>query len=159
MSEKITSHFTVNGKTQQVEAPVSTTLLTVLRDQLGLTGSKRGCNQGVCGACTVMVEGQPVRSCLTLAANCDGLSVTSIEGLASEGELAPVQEAFLKSGAVQCGFCTSGILITAHAFLRGLNAPPSVAAVQEALSGNLCRCSGYKKIVEAVCQAVAEEKP
>lgn len=158
MSDKVTTHLTVNGTPRQVEAPMATTLLTVLRDKFGLTGSKRGCNQGVCGACTVMIDDQPVRSCLTLAANCDGQAVTSIEGLGAGKELTAVQESFLKSGAVQCGFCTSGVLITAHAFLRGLNAPPSVEAVQEALSGNLCRCSGYKKIVEAVCQAVAGEE-
>lgn len=158
MSQDLTSIITVNGEVRQVACPMATTLLTVLREQLGLTGSKRGCNQGVCGACTVMIEGRPARSCLTLAADCDGRSVTSVEGLAAGGELTAVQNAFLKSGAVQCGFCTSGILITAHAFLRELNAPPSVEAVQKALSGNLCRCSGYKKIIEAVCQAMAGEK-
>jgi carbon-monoxide dehydrogenase small subunit len=158
MSQDLTAIITVNGEVRQVACPMATTLLTVLREQLGLTGSKRGCNQGVCGACTVIIEGRPARSCLTLAADCDGRSVTSVEGLATGGELTAVQNAFLKSGAVQCGFCTSGILITAHAFLRELNAPPSVEAVQNALSGNLCRCSGYKKIIEAVCQAMAGEK-
>ncbi len=150
MSETLS--LTVNGAERTVDAPAPATLLTVLRDQLGLTGAKRGCNQGVCGACTVLVDGAPVRACLSLAANCADRDITTIEGLAVDGALAPVQQAFVETGAVQCGFCTSGVLLAAHAFLRS-NRRPSADDVRQALSGNLCRCSGYTKIVEAVLQA------
>lgn len=148
----------VNGADRPVAAVEPwTTLLTVLRDELGLTGAKRGCNQGVCGACTVMVEGEPVRSCLSLALNCADRDITTVEGLAPTGSLAPVQQALAEGNAVQCGFCTPGILISAHALLRR-NAPLTVDEVRAGLSGNLCRCSGYKKIVEAIVTA-SEAKP
>lgn len=148
----------VNGADRPVAAVAPwTTLLTVLRDELGLTGAKRGCNQGVCGACTVMIEGEPVRSCLSLAANCTNRDITTVEGLAPAGSLAPVQQALAEGNAVQCGFCTPGILISAHALLRR-NAPLTVDDVRAGLSGNLCRCSGYKKIVEAVVRA-SEARP
>ncbi len=148
----------VNGAERPVTAVAPwTTLLTVLRDELGLTGAKRGCNQGVCGACTVTIDGEPVRSCLSLALNCAERDITTVEGLAPAGALAPVQQALAEGNAVQCGFCTPGILISAHALLRR-NAPLSVDDVRAGLSGNLCRCSGYKKIVEAIVRA-SEARP
>ena len=142
----------INGRERRVSVDPTTTLLTVLRDQLALTGAKRGCNQGVCGACTVMLDGEPARACLSLAANCEGRAVTTVEGLSPGGALTPLQQAIIDRGAVQCGFCTAGMVITAQAFLRR-NSAPSVQDVREALSGNICRCSGYRKIIEAVCQA------
>ncbi len=148
----------VNGAERPVAAVAPwTTLLTVLRDELGLTGAKRGCNQGVCGACTVTIDGEPVRSCLSLALNCTDRDIVTVEGLAPAGALAPVQQALAEGNAVQCGFCTPGILISAHALLRR-NAPLTVDEVRAGLSGNLCRCSGYKKIVEAVARA-SEARP
>jgi aerobic carbon-monoxide dehydrogenase small subunit len=143
-------NLTINGRTRAVRATPSTTLLTVLRDELMLTGAKRGCNQGVCGACTVLVDDQPVRGCLSLAANLAGRAITTIEGLGQRRELAPLQRALLERGAVQCGFCISGVLISAFALLRQ-NPTPNIDETRAALSGNLCRCSGYIKIVEAVC--------
>ncbi len=148
----------INGADRPVGAVAPwTTLLTILREELGLTGAKRGCNQGVCGACTVMVEGEPVRSCLSLAMNCTDREIATVEGLAPAGSLAPVQQALAEGNAVQCGFCTPGILIAAHALLRR-NEPLSVDDVRVGLSGNLCRCSGYKKIVEAIVRA-SEARP
>ena len=148
----------VNGAERPVAAVAPwTTLLTVLRDELGLTGAKRGCNQGVCGACTVTIDGEPVRSCLSLALNCADRDIVTVEGLAPADALAPVQQALADGNAVQCGFCTPGILISAHALLRR-NAPLSVDEVRAGLSGNLCRCSGYKKIVEAIVRA-SEARP
>ncbi|MYF08952.1 MAG: (2Fe-2S)-binding protein [Rhodospirillaceae bacterium] len=152
----------VNGTERPVAAVAPwTTLLTVLRDEFGLTGAKRGCNQGVCGACTVTIDGEPVRSCLSLALNCADRDIVTVEGLvpagAPAGALAPVQQALAEGNAVQCGFCTPGILISAHALLRR-NAPLTVDEVRAGLSGNLCRCSGYKKIVEAVVSA-SEARP
>lgn len=147
----------VNGVERQVLAGATQTLLEVLRDQLGLTGSKRGCNQGVCGACTVMVDGRPVRGCLSLAANCEGSEITTIEGLAKPDRLTPVQQALIDSGAVQCGFCTSGMVISAHWLLQR-NEKPDRDEIRKTLSGNLCRCSGYRKIVDAVALAVEEGK-
>ena len=148
----------VNGADRPVASVAPwTTLLTVLRDELGLTGAKRGCNQGVCGACTVMIEGEPVRSCLSLALNCTDRDIVTVEGLAPTGSLAPVQQALAEGNSVQCGFCTPGILISAHALLRR-NTPLTVDDVRAGLSGNLCRCSGYKKIVEAVVRA-SEARP
>jgi carbon-monoxide dehydrogenase small subunit len=144
----------VNGLCQQVRAWPYQTLLEVLRDDLQITGPKRGCNQGVCGACTVLVDGRPVRSCLSLAANLDGCEITTVEGLADPSDLTPLQRSILAHGAVQCGFCTSGMLVVAHAFLKD-NPHPTQDEVRAALSGNLCRCSGYAKIVEAVCAANA----
>jgi carbon-monoxide dehydrogenase small subunit len=145
----------INGRSRAVRAAPATTLLTVLRDELTLTGAKRGCNQGVCGACTVLVDDEPVRSCLSLAMNLAGRAITTIEGLTQGRELAPVQQAMLEHGAVQCGFCTSGMLVSAFALLRQ-TPHPSVDEARAALSGNLCRCSGYSKIVEAVCMANGE---
>jgi aerobic-type carbon monoxide dehydrogenase small subunit (CoxS/CutS family) len=143
----------VNGTERRLLGAPGETLLTVLREN-GLTGAKRGCNQGVCGACTVLVDGAPVRSCLTVAADVEGAAVTTIEGLAPDGRLAPIQQAMQEHGAVQCGFCTSGMVLSAHAFLQTAE-NPSVDEIRTALSGNLCRCSGYRKIVDAVAAAAA----
>jgi carbon-monoxide dehydrogenase small subunit len=130
----------------------------VLRDQLLLTAAKRGCNQGVCGACTVLIDGRPQRACLSLAANCEGASITTLEGLQRDAGMARLQKAFATTGAVQCGFCTPGILISAHALLAG-NADPQTDEIRAGLSGNLCRCSGYRKIIDAVAAAAREAKP
>jgi carbon-monoxide dehydrogenase small subunit len=148
----------INGQSRSVQASLADTLLSVLRDQLLLTAAKRGCNQGVCGACTVLIDGRPQRACLTLAANCEGVTITSLEGLQREGALTKLQAAFSAGGAVQCGFCTPGILISAHWLLA--NQPnPTVDDVRAGLSGNLCRCTGYRKIVDAVVAAGRETQP
>jgi carbon-monoxide dehydrogenase small subunit len=140
----------VNGRARRVAVAAETTLLTVLRDDLRLTGAKRGCNQGVCGACTVLIDGGPVRGCLTLAMDAEGRAIVTVEGLGAE--LNPVQAALAELGAVQCGFCTPGIVMAATAFLRD-HPRPSIDQVREGLAGNLCRCSGYRKVVEAVHRA------
>lgn len=145
---------TVNGTVRTVEVAGAETLLETLREKLALTGAKRGCNQGVCGACTVMVDGRPVRGCLTVTANCAGSEIVTIEGIAPAQSIGRVQAALEKTGAVQCGFCTSGMVIAAEALLRD-NPHPSAADVQAGLSGNICRCSGYRMIVEAVLLAAS----
>lgn len=142
--------LTVNGRGRAVRATPEATLLTVLRDGLTLTGAKRGCNQGVCGACTILVDGRAVRSCLSLALNVVGQEITTIEGLAQSGRLLPLQQSLLSLGAVQCGFCMSGMLVSAFALLQR-SPNPTRDETRAALSGNLCRCSGYSKIVDAVC--------
>jgi carbon-monoxide dehydrogenase small subunit len=144
----------INGAVRAVETRPFETLLETLRDRLALTAAKRGCNQGVCGACTVLVDGRTIRSCLTLTANCREATVTTVEGLAPSGRLSRVQQAFIDAGAVQCGFCTGGMLISAHALLQR-NGKPEIDEIREAMAGNLCRCSGYKKIVDAVRLAAA----
>lgn len=143
--------LTVNGRSRKIDAASDQTLLEVLRDQLQLTGAKRGCNQGVCGACTVLVDGTPMRGCLSLAVNLEGREIVTVEGLSRPGELSPLQRA-LADSAVQCGFCTSGIVVTATALLRA-TPRPTEEEIRVALSGNLCRCSGYQKIVDAVGHA------
>jgi carbon-monoxide dehydrogenase small subunit len=150
-----TTTLTVNGRPREVQAG-HRTLLTVLRDDLGLTGTKRGCNQGVCGACTVLIDGVPQRGCLTVAANVAGAEITTIEGLSPAGTLSPIQRALIEAGAVQCGFCTSGMVLAAQDYLNRGGAPDA-EAVREALSGNICRCSGYRKIVDAVVAAAGAE--
>jgi carbon-monoxide dehydrogenase small subunit len=142
----------INDQLRSVQASLADTLLSVLRDQLLLTAAKRGCNQGVCGACTVLIDDRPQRACLTLAANCEGATITTLEGLQREGALTALQAAFSASGAVQCGFCTPGILISAH-WLLAKQPKPTVEDVRAGLSGNLCRCTGYRKIVDAVVAA------
>jgi aerobic-type carbon monoxide dehydrogenase small subunit (CoxS/CutS family) len=144
----------INGERVAVRAALSTTLLTALRDELHLTAAKRGCNQGVCGACTVSIDGEPMRACLSLAHGCAGRAVRTLEGLADDARMQALQRAFAAGGALQCGFCTPGMLVAAHALL-GRDTEPDDAAVRRALSGNLCRCTGYAKIVAAV-RAAAE---
>jgi carbon-monoxide dehydrogenase small subunit len=146
---------TVNGRDRALDVPPHHTLLDVLRDDLGLTGTKECCLVGECGACTVSLDGRIVDSCLVLAVEADGAAVTTIEGLAPDGRLSPLQEAFLDKGAVQCGFCIPGQVMAAHDLL-GRNPHPTVAEIQEGLAGNLCRCACYQQITEAVL-ATAEE--
>lgn len=142
----------VNGKARRVQAPADTMLLEVLRDNLALTGAKNGCGMGECGACTVLLDGEAVCSCLTLAVETQGHQVVTIEGLAPLGTLDPVQEAFAEAGGVQCGFCTPGMVLAARALLNE-HPSPSEAEIRTALSGNLCRCTGYTTIVESVLLA------
>jgi carbon-monoxide dehydrogenase small subunit len=144
--------LSVNGQQVQVSVGGSETLLDCLRNQLGLTGTKKGCDQGDCGACTVLVDGIPVNSCLMLALEAHGKDITTIEGLAQEDGLHPLQEAFISHNAVQCGFCTPGMILTAAALLKE-NPHPSEKEIRHYLQGNLCRCTGYGKIVQAVQSA------
>jgi carbon-monoxide dehydrogenase small subunit len=146
--------LTINGTSEQVDVPSNMTLLQMLRDKLAITGTKNGCSAGECGACTVMLNGEPVNSCMVLAAECDGAQVTTVEGLSKDGKLDPIQETMIEEGGVQCGFCTPGVLISARALLNR-NPHPSEPEIREALVGNLCRCTGYFRIVEAVKKAAA----
>jgi aerobic-type carbon monoxide dehydrogenase small subunit (CoxS/CutS family) len=139
----------VNGETFTVSVPPRKTLLQVLREDLDLTGTKEGCSEGECGVCTVLLDGVPVRSCLLFAVDVRGRQVTTVEGLAQGGKLHPIQKAFIEQGAIQCGFCTPGMLLSAKALLD--NTPsPSEDEIRIAISGNLCRCTGYQKIVKAI---------
>ncbi|MDO8690921.1 MAG: (2Fe-2S)-binding protein [Dehalococcoidia bacterium] len=144
-----TIHLRLNGRPLEVRAEPHETLLDLIRDRLGLTGTKKGCDEGDCGCCTVILDGKAVDSCLVLGVEADGHSVETVEGLAQGGELHPLQEAFLRLGAVQCGYCTPGMLLSAKALL---DEKPDAGEedVRTAISGNLCRCTGYIKIVEAV---------
>jgi len=139
----------VNDELWEIEIDPHRTLLEVLREDLGLMGTKEGCGLGACGACTVLVEGSPVLSCLTLAVEAENKNITTIEGLMKDNEPDPVQLAYVNHGAIQCGFCSPGSIMSAKALLKN-NPKPSRDEIKEALSGNLCRCTGYKKIVEAV---------
>ena len=139
----------VNGETRDMIVPVQKTLLEVLREDLNLTGTKHGCELGECGTCTVLVDGEPVLSCLVLPIEVQGREIKTVEGMAEAGRLHPLQQAFAELGAAQCGYCTPGILLTAEALLED-NATPSRDEVKEALAGNLCRCTGYTKILDAV---------
>ncbi len=150
-----TLKFILNGDEIEIGVHDRETLLEVLRHRLGMTGTKQGCDQGECGSCTVLLDGQPVLSCLTLALRVENRQVTTIEGLAEGGKLHPIQTAFQEAGAVQCGFCTPGMVLTAKALLDR-NPHPCREDIKEALAGNLCRCTGYKKIVEAVERAAAK---
>lgn len=150
MEMPITLH--VNGTIRRTSAPAHAFLIDVLRDRLALTGAKYGCGMGECGACTVLLDGAAIYSCLLLAVEAQGHAVTTIEGLASDGELDPVQEAFAAGGGVQCGFCTPGMILSARALLNA-NPDASEADIRRGLSGNLCRCTGYDKIVKAVLAA------
>ncbi len=147
--------FQINGVATTVSIDPHRSLLSVLRDDLGLVGTKEGCTDAECGACMVMVDGQPLNSCSYLAVQVDGREVTTVEGLAADGELSPLQRAFLAHGGVQCGFCTPGMLISATALLRR-DPDPDEATIRADLSGNLCRCTGYQGIVKAVQAAAAE---
>jgi carbon-monoxide dehydrogenase small subunit len=147
MSVDIT--LTVNGEVHALSVAPTETVLDLLRRRLGLTGTNMDCCMGICGACTVLLDGRPVSSCLLLAVQADGGEIRTVESLEEDGRLAPLQDAFLRSGAVQCGYCTPGFLITATALLEE-NPTPTRDEIVDALKGNLCRCTGYKKIVEAV---------
>jgi carbon-monoxide dehydrogenase small subunit len=147
---------TINGETEQVDLPSNMTLLQMLRDKLALTGTKNGCNAGECGACTVLLNGQAVNSCMLLAVECDGAQIVTVEGLIQDGVLDPVQQAVIDHGGVQCGFCTPGILISSRALLDR-NPDPTEDEIREALVGNLCRCTGYLRIVDAVKDAAARQ--
>jgi aerobic-type carbon monoxide dehydrogenase small subunit (CoxS/CutS family) len=147
--------FVVNGDPVEVAVEPGATLLECLRQDLGLTGSKQGCDKGDCGACTVLLDGRAVLACLVLARAVEGRRVTTVEGLAEAGRLHPLQEAFDTQGAAQCGFCTPGMLMSAYALIEE-NDQPNRQDVREALAGNLCRCTGYTKILDAVVKAAGE---
>lgn len=144
--------FVLNGKQIEIETEPNKRLLDLLRDDLNLTGTKEGCSIGECGACTVIMNGKAVNSCLILAGEIDGSEIITIEGIAQNGNLHPLQENFLKYGAVQCGFCTPGMILSAYALLKQ-NPFPDEETIKEAIAGNLCRCTGYKQIIEAVKNA------
>ena len=144
--------LTVNGETELVDVTSQMTLLEMLREKLVLTGTKNGCAAGECGACTVLLNGEPVNSCLVLAVECEGANIITVEGLSDNGKLAPVQEAIIEQGGVQCGFCTPGVLISARALLDR-NPDPDDYEIRDALVGNLCRCTGYLRIIDAVKEA------
>lgn len=148
----------VNGEDEIVEVPAHWTLLQMLRYRMGLTGTKNGCAGGECGACTVMLNGVPVNSCMVLGVECDGAKIITVEGLSHDGQLDPVQQAIMEAGGVQCGFCTPGVLISARALLDRTS-KPTEAEIQEALVGNLCRCTGYVRIIEGIKQAAKLQKP
>jgi carbon-monoxide dehydrogenase small subunit len=147
--------FTCNGRALRIEADGAMRALDLLRDRLGLTGTKEGCGRGECGACTILLDGTPVNACLLYAAKLQGRSVVTIEGLAEGEHLHPLQEAFLEEGAVQCGYCTPGMILSAKGLLNRV-ADPSDEQIAEALSGNLCRCTGYAKILKAVRRAARQ---
>ena len=147
----------VNSEKWEVAVEPQATLLEVLRDQLGLTGTKEACGTGECGSCTVLIDGRPILSCLALAVDYQKQDIVTIEGLAEEGEMTPLQQAFLDCGAIQCGFCTPGMVLSTKALLAE-NPHPTQVEIQKALEGNLCRCTGYNKIIEAVSKA-AEKIP
>ena len=149
--------FLVNGDPVEVDVPGMRRLLDVLREDLGLTGTKEGCGEGECGACSVLVDGVVVDSCLVPVAQVDGHAVRTVEGLAVGGSLDPLQHAFLETGGAQCGICTPGMLMAARAFLDA-GGDASDEAISEAIAGNLCRCTGYTKIIEAIAQAGAAEQ-
>lgn len=144
--------FNINGVLYEDEIDVRRTLLEVLRESFGLNGTKRGCNEGECGACTVLLDGKPVASCLVLAVEAQGKRIETVEGLSQNGELHPLQQAFIEHGSFQCGFCTSGMLMAAKGLLNEI-AKPSEEDARRAIAGNLCRCTGYNKIVEAIVDA------
>jgi len=149
--------LTINGEYEQVDVSSNTTLLQTLRDRLALTGTKNGCNAGECGACTVLLDGEPVNSCMILAVECAGAQIITVEGLAHDGVLDPIQQTIIEHGAVQCGFCTPGILLSARGLLNR-NSNPSDEEIREALVGNLCRCTGYLRIVDAVKDAALRQQ-
>ena len=145
----------VNDHEYDLVIPVNRTLTQVLRENLKLTGTKHGCSVGDCGSCTVLMDGQPVNSCLVLAVEAEGREIRTIEGLAEGGKLHPVQQAFVDKGGIQCGFCSPGMILTAKAMLDK-NPSPTETEIREAISGNLCRCTGYQKIVEAIASVKAD---
>ena len=147
--DKVLLKMVVNGRAVEAMVNPTWTLLKVLREELGLTGTKKGCERGDCGACTVLLDGKPVNSCLVLALQAEGKKVETIEGMGTAENLHPLQKSFIKNGAVQCGFCTPGMLLSALALLRK-NPNPTEEEIRRAISGNLCRCTGYAKIVKAI---------
>jgi carbon-monoxide dehydrogenase small subunit len=149
--------FTVNGRRRQFEVEPNQLLINLLRGKMYLTGTKYGCGIGMCGACTVLLDGEPVLSCLTLAADVHGKDVRTIEGLAEGGQLDVLQESFLEEGAVQCGYCSPGFIMTSEALLKE-NPEPSEEEIREYLKGNLCRCTGYVNIIKAVKRAAEKSK-
>src|SRR5689334_4176338 len=149
------TELTINGQRTSVNVEPDVTLLSVLRDYLDLTGTKYGCGEGRCGACTVLTDGKPIRSCRTTAANAAGKSITTIEGLSKDGKLTPLQEAFIKADALQCAFCTSGMIVAASALLNH-NAHPTREDIVSAMNGNVCRCGVYQRIVEAIQMAAGD---
>jgi aerobic carbon-monoxide dehydrogenase small subunit len=156
MASRIVS-LTVNDRVEELIAKPGTSLLAVLRDTLGLTAAKRGCAQGACGSCTVLLDERPVPACLVPVETVDGATVRTLEGIASDGELDEVQRAFLEDFATQCGFCTAGMIMTAEALLAD-NPDPTRAEVVEAISGNVCRCTGYEPIVAAILDAAQRRR-
>jgi carbon-monoxide dehydrogenase small subunit len=144
--------LTVNGMAEQAEVPSNMMLLTLLREELGLTGAKNGCAAGECGACTVIMNGEPVNSCLVLAVEADGSEIITVEGLSDDGRLDPLQEAMIEAGGTQCGYCTPGVLISARALLDR-SPSPTDDEIKDALRGNLCRCTGYTRIIESIKMA------
>jgi carbon-monoxide dehydrogenase small subunit len=154
---KVPVIFTVNGAEQAEFVEPGALLVDLLRDKLRLTGTRTGCGQGTCGACTVLVDGEPVLSCLTLAARANGTAVTTVEGIATGGVLHPLQQAFAEGFAAQCGFCTSGMIVAAKALLDR-NPDPDRAEVIDAISGNICRCTGYEPIINAILAAAADQR-
>ena len=154
MSKRVIS-MTVNGDPVDAVVKDNLTLLDFLRDHLGLTGTKKGCEQGECGACTVQLDGLPVNSCSTLAVECDGRDIVTIEGVAKDGKLHPIQKQFIDKWALQCGYCTPGMIMSVKCLLEK-NPHPTELEIREAIEGNLCRCTGYAKIVEAIQAAAAE---
>jgi carbon-monoxide dehydrogenase small subunit len=155
----------VNGVNYRIEIEPQRTLVEVLRETLGLTGTKKSCNEGECGACTVLIDGKPAASCLVLAVDAQGKEILTIEGLSEGEKLHPIQEAFLKYGGIQCGFCTPGMVMSAKALLNE-NSKPTSIEVRRAISGNLCRCTGYQQIVDSIlaasrmmCKELEEKKP
>jgi carbon-monoxide dehydrogenase small subunit len=152
---KVSIILTVNGERHELETRPNRTLLDLLREDLSLTGTKKGCGSGKCGSCTVLLDGRPVNACLILAPQVHGKEIVTIEGLAPPARSHPLQEAFVKHGAIQCGYCTPGMILVASALLK-VNPSPTREEIKEAISGNLCRCTGYNKIVDAVEHASRE---
>ncbi len=149
--------LTVNGSSEQVVVASNMTLMRLLRETLALTGTKNGCSAGECGACTVLMNGEPVNSCMVLAAECDGAAILTVEGLAHDDRLDPIQQAMIQEGGVQCGFCTPGVLMSARALLDR-DPDPSDAAIEQALVGNLCRCTGYTRLFRSIKTAARLQK-
>lgn len=147
--EQVRIRFRLNGREMELDVPSNMTLVDLLREKLHLTGTKKGCEIGECGACTVIMNGAPVNSCLVLAPQIDGAEITTIEGLSMDGELDIIQKAFIEAGAVHCGFCTPGMVMSAKALLDK-NPNPTIHEIKEAISGNLCRCTGYWQIIHAI---------
>jgi aerobic-type carbon monoxide dehydrogenase small subunit (CoxS/CutS family) len=156
-SDKVRARFLVNGRTYEVSIPPNRLLLDVLREELGLTGTKRGCDDGSCGACTIIVAGEPLLTCMMLALAYQDCPVTTIEGIARDDRLHPLQEGFCTEGGQQCGYCTPGMIMTAKALLDR-NPQPTAEEVRQAIAGNLCRCTAYGKIVESILQAAGQAR-